>query len=1260
MKEQWITIGALDAWPEKESRRAQEILPKLVSKLLLVSCDEINRHQFPYDKGIESGGYDGFLETETKSSHFPKGTSVWEFGTSKNIIKKFNEDYEKRSTESTEINRSETSFCFVSLRIWNHKKSRAELIEEKKKEGIWKDIYIFDATNLVNWLDENPSVTVWLLNEMGVDLRGVLTAEMYWDTIVGDTKPKLNREFFLKDRKPIVPQIQSYLKGGARRILLAGESSIEAMLIFIAELKEETDDEKEMLLSKCLIVEKEEILEKLSALNKECIIIPTFGQLSNLKSYNSNFKFVFPVNTGSPISSLMNDKVKIESRTFEQFENALSELGYQGDEPFRLTSEVKRSFPAFLRKITTNPSIKNPKWITTSNKLFELLPALLVCGWDESKKGDREVISELSGMKYEQYIQSIQPYLSSDDAPITKIDNMYMCVSPTETWAVIGQYLNLELYKRYEKIIEKVYLRVLLKGLNYHTEDIEQSDESRRGINKYEFSKDLLEGLVITIYMIEKWSEVINSNTITNGRSLLIRKIMSNIQSSDDWKKMIGCFNLFVEASPEEVLVKLEREINAPASEIWCLFEEPNDFGARTYTNILWVLEKLTWDKKYISRAITLLFAIGEKNFVYSGGNSPLDSLKNILCLGLSNSILNATQKKSLIIRMFSDYPQTTKKIIGEILSDRSATFFGVAKYRYRSIDVSPVSETIKDLITASNNLTEFYLEKIEGSYSDWSFVLDHIVAFTPHVDELVKKCIDQADSMSKIDLQKLISKLVDTIGKHRKFMNSDWSIEEKYLTKLEELFKRILPNDASKYIHYFSYGFLGLNPTPFNEEEYDSKEERDKFNSLKKSKIKELIECYGEKGILEILPYVDEKQLLVDEAIELIYENHFNWNFISEIKEMDELRARSAIHKIYHENQLNDFKTQIRTLEDKDITWLLTCLPVTNEVFSFIELQSDNIQEDYWRVMDPHKIVDKEEGFQDYLVKEKCVNKLLEINRPYTLINYLSIHQYPINTNTLINIMQKAANLKPECEISGIEYREVASYNIVKMFEKLDNIEETFFTVMVQLEAAFFEELYWSHKKLKYLPTAILSTPEQYIEFLFTAYGEDEKIIARTDEENNRASIIDSLLGALDRLPRSTNDNLEPIEKEFHEWMKSADELAKNRNCMKKHYAFIGKLLSFSPTKDDQWPINCVCEYLEKKKSDIIDSAFITGKLNQRGGFTGTAGIAEQKIASQFYDYADKLDFLYPYTAGVVRKIGKDYESDSHNYRNRALKGYY
>ena len=60
------------------------------------------------------------------------------------------------------VDTEDTTFIFVVLKIWNHRKSIEELINESKLKYKWKDISIIDAAKIALWLEHYPAISIWL------------------------------------------------------------------------------------------------------------------------------------------------------------------------------------------------------------------------------------------------------------------------------------------------------------------------------------------------------------------------------------------------------------------------------------------------------------------------------------------------------------------------------------------------------------------------------------------------------------------------------------------------------------------------------------------------------------------------------------------------------------------------------------------------------------------------------------------------------------------------------------------------------------------------------------------------------------------------------------------------------------------------------------------------------------------------------------------------------------------------------------------
>ena len=130
----FISATTINSWAEANPRRAQEILPELVIRLILATSTKIKDFNFPIENGIQYSGYDGILFSEEETDFFPNGKSVWEFGTSPDIMGKFKSDIDKRYNKPLGEDIKNTVFIFVTLKIWNHKISIGELLNESKEK----------------------------------------------------------------------------------------------------------------------------------------------------------------------------------------------------------------------------------------------------------------------------------------------------------------------------------------------------------------------------------------------------------------------------------------------------------------------------------------------------------------------------------------------------------------------------------------------------------------------------------------------------------------------------------------------------------------------------------------------------------------------------------------------------------------------------------------------------------------------------------------------------------------------------------------------------------------------------------------------------------------------------------------------------------------------------------------------------------------------------------------------------------------------
>ena len=424
----YISAAEIDSWSNTNPRRAQEILPELIIRLILATSNKIISHNFPIEKGIQFAGYDGVLESEEQTNFFPKGKSVWECGTNENLIQKFDDDIKKRTEEPLGVDIQSTVFIFVTLKIWNHRTSIEEKINDSKSKYNWADIQIFDASKICLWIEQCPAVLHWMAVVMGEKTNGVCTVEQYWEEIAGSTIPFLKEEFFLIGRDKEKDKVSSWITQRNGCHVLSAEPSLEAIMFLISTISK--SENKEELLNRALVVNDEDAWNSLiKKVDNKVLLIPMFNFVDKIKVPTSIFTIV-PTSYFSPIAKIAQNVngIRLDKRYKNDYHKALESLELDSERINLLEHNTKRSFIYLYREITDEISKKQPQWLSKTN-IKDLIPAMFAGAWNGDYEGDRELIEALSGENYETYISKLTEWINMEEAPVFRVMNAFQVMS---------------------------------------------------------------------------------------------------------------------------------------------------------------------------------------------------------------------------------------------------------------------------------------------------------------------------------------------------------------------------------------------------------------------------------------------------------------------------------------------------------------------------------------------------------------------------------------------------------------------------------------------------------------------------------------------------------------------------------------------------------------------------------------------------------------------------------------------------------------
>jgi tetratricopeptide (TPR) repeat protein len=140
------------------------LLPGIVRRLL-VGTPGVELVSMAAGEGIWRPDPDGYVECSQGNAFVPNGRSVWEVSNRSRPRGKAEGDYVNRSDNPGSVDPSQATFVFVTMRHFKHK---VEWRDQRRADGIWKDVRVYDSEDLCTWLETNRDVYAWASRKLGL------------------------------------------------------------------------------------------------------------------------------------------------------------------------------------------------------------------------------------------------------------------------------------------------------------------------------------------------------------------------------------------------------------------------------------------------------------------------------------------------------------------------------------------------------------------------------------------------------------------------------------------------------------------------------------------------------------------------------------------------------------------------------------------------------------------------------------------------------------------------------------------------------------------------------------------------------------------------------------------------------------------------------------------------------------------------------------------------------------------------------------
>ena len=227
-----VTATEIANWAATTEARAA--LSRLVRRLIHATGIPTYA-DFPAGDSVNMPGWDGELDvSEHVSPWIPTGKSFWEFSCEKDETNKANKDYGKRTKETPDTVRNAATLVIVSARPWRQKK---QWLKEKQATGEWGEIRAYNADDLEQWLEQNPSVQLQFAEELGLSGPGVQSIRVHWENWSQQSDPAISAEALFSDREIIrerlITEVRERLSGDQSAPYAIKADSVDEAAAFI-------------------------------------------------------------------------------------------------------------------------------------------------------------------------------------------------------------------------------------------------------------------------------------------------------------------------------------------------------------------------------------------------------------------------------------------------------------------------------------------------------------------------------------------------------------------------------------------------------------------------------------------------------------------------------------------------------------------------------------------------------------------------------------------------------------------------------------------------------------------------------------------------------------------------------------------------------------------------------------------------------------------------------------------------------------------
>lgn len=1122
-------------------------------------------------------------------------------------------------------NKKESTFVFVTPRIWEG----AEDWIQTHSEG-WKKVVVYTAIELERWIDNNPSVGMWLAEiRHKLPSGGYKHPKVYWDRWAQGKSFKLPYEIILHGRTNIQNNvIETCTNRGT--IVLQTLTQDEGIAFAIATL---ITNQNDVLLDKLIVATEKNAFEDLVEHYNNLIIITNITE--GVHYSNKRGHTIIIVST--PADSVK-DAIQLPRIEREGFIASVVGMGIDEAKARAYATDTARDINVFRRRLGI--AIEKPKW---ANSITELFPAVMVGKWNDSCPGDREIIKRIAGIEYEQFELSLSKHVEEEDSPLLHISHLWRMQSPYEAieYVMNSNCIPSSFFNTYRGIC----LELIKDDDVEAVEKLEESDFYFHKSNQ-KYSNALKEGVFQNLCLLsvlddsedKEVAQWVDATIALMLKDWSFARFLSNKHFFTSLAEASpNIFLSYVEHIPQEQLddIFLPRKKEFSLSE-WNI----------SYTELLWALELLAWDAEYLNRVTRLLLRFTEYANESNYENRPINSLYNIYRFFLPQTYVSFDDRMTILEAFLPKYKKSVFIICKRICEslNRGSMLVPTVHFKWRLFGMLEAPKNcFYPTLSELKRITDLMLRCCDYTGDSVAELITissnaNLGPVRTQILNAVKQHIADID-----DKQTIVDALRKEITNHKQCEGARWALTETELRPYQELFNEIEPKDVLLKHAWLFEGYYAQLP---HKRSRDYREEHEEQEKVRFEALQEVVQNRGEKGLWDFVHIVKFPESMARGIVSLFDDKLTNDVLLKyKLGELNESFTKAYLTALYNKDIQRYLNWANDLVSEEDNAAIVLYSPGYVSALADIAENSEDIKRCYWENV--------QVGIWTKKDIYRVVRELKNVNRYAEAIEIISSNRENIQMPD-IEVVEVLYNYITH---GSVRNRHIDMYYISSIIEKLDKSEDPNVTKpLVFIEFVLFRQL--EHRVdvngLR-LSKELSRSPELMMQLVELVYFPDDKNVEKKEEvtNENRRLLSECAYHVLHlghNVVSFKNDAGVFDGDHMKHYIEQLYKLAKERKRTNVIDHIVGDILGDIP-RDENYPPTALCELLEDLNNDIVDDSIRIKIYNSRGVsvracFEG--GAQERSIVSGFEAYKEKTKLLYPRITKIFDCLIKDYKRDA------------